>query len=134
MTEFKNLEIPEQEKSNLTKFLASLREKGKEKGLDVVTEVVGGVLNKPWPRKDIDVTVRLGKKGKGDTAIERACDEFKTLSELVEETIAGGDFKVIKKIKPAIDEEFDSPNILKFDGTIQVKPEKGAVIELIRRE
>jgi len=61
MTEYGDLNIPEVEKNNLSTFLEILREKGEEKGFNLVTEVVGGVTNKPWPRKDIDVTVKRGR-------------------------------------------------------------------------
>lgn len=134
MTEYKDLNIPEGEKHNLSILLNRIKETGREEGFKIETEVVGGVLNKTWPRKDIDVTIKLGKTGKGTTEIERAQDEFNALLGIARKVAAIGGFEIIKETEPAIDEEFDSPNILKFDGTIQIKPKNGAIIELIRRK
>ena len=129
------LPIPEDEKNNLRKFLRVLKNAGNESGYDVETEVVGGAVNKPWPRKDIDVTVKTGKRGKGETELDRARDEFETLSKIAKKAIEiDGDFSIDKVIEPAMDEEFGSPDIMKFDGVVQILPKKGARIELIRKK
>lgn len=128
-----NLSIPENEKSNIERFFRALKKAGQESGYDVETEVVGGTLSKPWPRKDIDVIVKTGKRGEGITELERAKDEFGTLSDLVKMAVKIDiGFKIDEEIEPAMDEEFGSPGILKFNGVIRVKPEKGTLIELIR--
>jgi hypothetical protein len=130
-----NLQIPEDEKGNIERLFSALKRAGQESGCDIETEVVGGTLNKPWPRKDIDVTVKTGKKVKGETELERAKDGFKTLSRIVKKaTKIDKYFTVSKVIEPAMDEEFDSPDILKFDGVIQVEPKIGTRIELIRKK
>jgi len=129
-----NLRIPEDEKGNIVRLVGALKKAGLELGYDIETEVVGGALNKPWPRKDIDITVKTGKKGKGETALDRANDEFNTLSEIAKKaTEIDEHFSISTAIKPAMDEEFDSPNILKFDGLIRIKPKMGTQIELIRK-
>ena len=130
------LNIPENESKNIRELFSALKKAGQEKGFKVETEVVGGVLSKPWPRKDIDATFRvLGYKGKGSTGLECAKDEFKNLSETVKRaTEINQDFSIVKEMEPAMDEEFGSPNILKFDGSIQIRPKTGTIIELIRKK
>jgi len=131
-----NLPIPESERGNIRKLFDALKKAGNEDGIDVETKVVGGVLNKHWPRKDIDITFQIvGKKGEGLTELDRAMDEFKTLSKIARRaTEIDNDFAIDKEIEPAMDEEFDSPNILKFDGLIRVKPKRGTLMELIRKK
>lgn len=129
------LQIPEDEKGNINRLFSVLRRAGQESGYDIETEIVGGVLNKSWPRKDIDITVKTGKKGEGKTELDRAKDEFKTLSGIAKKvTEIDKYFSVSNVIEPAMDEEFDSPDILKFDGVIQIQPKKGTRIELIRKK
>ena len=128
------LPIPENEKNNIKRLFGALKDAGRQSGYNVETEVVGGALSKPWPRKDIDVTVKTGKMGKGETELDRAKDEFKTLSEIAKRaTEIDKNFVVREEIEPAMDEEFGSPGILKFDGVIRIQPKKGTQIELIRK-
>jgi len=131
-----NLSIPESERENIRKLLDALKKAGKEMDVEIETKVVGGVLNKTWPRKDIDITFRtVGMKGKGLTELDRAIDEFKTLSKIARRaTEIDNDFAIDEEKEPAMDEEFGSPNILKFDGRIRVKSKRGALVELIRKK
>lgn len=129
------LRIPESEKGNLKRLLSALKIAGEESGYDIKTQIVGGAVTKPWPRKDVDITIKTGKKGIGETELDRAIDEFKTLSEIAKRvTEIDKSFTISHMIEPAMDEEFDSPNILKFDGVIQIQPENGTQIELIRKK
>ena len=129
------LQIPEEEKGNIKRLFSALKRAGQESGYDIETELVGGTVNKPWPRKDIDITVQIGKAGSGKTELDRARDVFGTLSEIAKRAAEiDRHFSVSKVVEPAMDEEFDSPNILKFDGVIEIQPENGTRIELIRKK
>lgn len=101
--------------------------------------VVGGIMNKPHPRKDIDIVLIIEKK-EGDltkdpkeTQLDFANKNWHNFKNLVSRMLlVTQDLKILSEIPPTIDEEFDNPNILKNDGSITLGGDQGLPIELIR--
>ena len=119
-------------------FLQVLNKKGR-KG---VLKVVGGTIDQPLPRKDIDLTLQMEsndddpKRDDFTTYLEYAQSRFKIFKEIVEEIAGKNTSLSINEedvIEPTIDEEFQSASILKTDGSITIKPRKGTPIEVIRK-
>lgn len=129
MSEINNLPIPEEEKSNIQKLLRLI--KSGDNTVDL--EVVGGVKDKKWPRKDIDITISVDN-GVGDTELERAKDKLDKIEEKVGKAISGSEFVVSKKTIPYIDHEFNNDNILAHEGSLEIQPKTGTPIELIPKK
>lgn len=98
---------------------------------------VGGSINKPLPRKDIDLLI-LVKRRKTDviaeTGIEKAMRDFNGSFKPIVEAIAPKEegFETIEIIEPAIDEEYQNPNLLKHDGAISVRRNGSTPLDFIR--
>lgn len=96
--------------------------------------LVGGILTKPLPRKDVDIAVVIENEENDKfpkTSYTEAMDQFLFLQKIVNIIILENKlFRMGKVIFPCIDEEFGSESILKHTGSIEIKPEKGTPIEL----
>lgn len=111
-------------------------------------EIVGAVLgvgglakSRPWPRKDQDLLVifppHIGPDRKNNqTEIEFAQTDYQFLLNLVKEVVDNNPnikVNVDGSIEPFIDEEFNSPNLLRHQGTIQIQSDHApAPIDIIR--
>lgn len=101
--------------------------------------IVGGIMNKLHPRKDIDIVlVRVRKdeclaRSLHESQLDFATKDFHDFKNLVTRMITSlRGVEILEEMHPAIDEEFGNPNILKNDGSITIKGTKGLPIELIR--
>lgn len=102
--------------------------------------IVGGTLDKPLPRKDVDVLMVLQPhptdvQKDGSTELDWALKDFQTFQHLIEKILDKNPSLQIKEIfEPAIDEEFDSPHILKTDGSMVVESKEEGImpVEFIR--
>src|SRR3989344_1496325 len=127
------------DQDNLRAITAGFEEVLRRKGLNGVLKAVGGTIDKPLPRKDIDLTLRLVEQETDQKAedfldyLEYSKARFNILRDLVEEIVARKpELGIEEIIEPTINEEFESPSILKNDGTIKIKPKRGTPIEIIR--
>ncbi|HVZ11955.1 MAG TPA: hypothetical protein VG965_02905 [Patescibacteria group bacterium] len=102
--------------------------------------VVGGILNKPHPRKDIDIVVYRGFPDAPATQtplIEKsqltlANEKFAGLRLFANEFVKRNpDFKIGNIIEPFEDENFDNPNILRNTGSIEITREGSTTLQLV---
>lgn len=129
-----NLPIPEIEKENIKHLGTSLEKASKKLGHTLEWSVVGGATVKPWPRKDIDVLCTiLDLKGKlKGTQLDMANQELNLLVKITEEAISYNNrFSIDKVIRPYMDHEFETPDILAFRGVVRLKSKFGVPIEII---
>lgn len=130
--------IPEEDKRNLEALNSSLTSTVEKMGLKAHLLVVGGIINKPLPRKDIDVLVvfeeeNLPKQDSFENYYLFSLEDFKKLEEVIKKIVEENqNFKIKEVHKPAIDEEFQSPALLKFGGSVKLEVAKGTQIEFIR--
>lgn len=126
-----HLNIPDVEKENIN-LLAEIiygLTNGKAN-----LEVVGGVISKPWPRKDIDLVIKMPKET-GATELIRAQKSITRLEKLVGlvEEVSDGYFSRGSTRDPEIDRYVQSgDDILQHTGSVTVIPSSGTDIELIR--
>ncbi len=132
--------LPQEDQANLRSIGERFKKIMAEEDRKGALVVVGGILNKPLPRKDVDVLIVLQphptdiQKG-ASTELDFAQKDFKTFRHIVEKVLNNDPSLQIKEaIEPAMDEEFDSPHILKGDGSIVVTSQEVGVtpIEFIR--
>ncbi|MDO8573759.1 MAG: hypothetical protein Q7R77_03345 [Candidatus Daviesbacteria bacterium] len=132
--------LSQNDQDNLRKIGEQFKKVMQEEERKGVLVAVGGTVNKPLPRKDIDILVVL-QPHQGDiqrgtsTELDFALKDFQTFRRLIENALNQDPQLQIKEvIEPAMDEEFGSPSILKTDGSIVVasKEEGGMPIEFIR--
>jgi len=134
--------LPTEDQENLRSIAKNFPRVLNKNGRKGVLKVVGGTIDQPLPRKDIDLTFQMDpndndpKRDDFMTYLEYAQSRFKIFKEIVEE-IAGDhtlfSISLEDVIEPGIDEEFQSTSILKTDGSITIKPKKGTPIEIIRK-
>lgn len=130
-----SLRIPAKEKENIRQLRLLLESAAKELKHQLETEVVGGVVTKEWPRKDIDMSCRIldimgETKGMGN--FEIATKSLGILEEISRKALAGrSDFRIRQVVNPYQDNRYDDPNILEHNGSIVVQPRHGVSIELI---
>jgi hypothetical protein len=112
-----------------------LRELTKQSKRSVIM-AVGGTINKPLPRKDIDLIILLGRdRDSGLTPYKETCQNYLALQRIIQGAIADGYFRVTEQIPPAIDEEFGSESILKFTGVMIIQAVSGGTpIEIINEQ
>lgn len=128
------------DRQNLQKLVAAFTKVLAEGGKEGTLKAVGGSINKPLPRKDIDLTLRLTDEGSGFTQADfldyyqYSLASFKTFRDLIKQaTDQDADFTIEEETQPVMDEEFQNPSILKNDGSIKIKPKEGTPIEIIRK-
>lgn len=131
--------ITAEDEENLYLLNDLFKAAAKEEGLKVTLAVVGGILKKPLPRRDIDVLAvfensdKFPRKNTFDNSLDYSIEDFKLLRGVVDriEKSSSG-FSVSKVLPPAMDEEFGYKSILKHDGSIQLTRGIGTPIEIIR--
>lgn len=101
-------------------FVVVMRDLGKTGGL----LAVGGTV-KPetfgTQRKDIDVLPVIDNE-----------PDFGSFQRVVEAMTRQMNMKIVHITEPVIDPEYDSPSILKHDGSIDIQARHGQIINLIR--
>lgn len=132
--------LGEIDKSNITTLSTTLKYVLEQMNRTGKIMIIGGVLTKPLPRKDIDAIFVL-EPHENDPVLssfpneyEWAVEDFKLYCQIAAEIIkrTPDQFAIQEETPPAILEELQNPNILKFNGSIKIKPAKGTVIEIIR--
>lgn len=124
-----------QDKNNILAVQKAFEEAMREKKFKGGMLVVGGILTKPLPRKDIDIKVIIesGQKAEdypnGHTFALKKFADLKDIAEALTERIPG--LKISEELEPTIDEEFDNTSILKHDGTIKLEKEGTTPIEFL---
>ncbi len=132
------LEIPEQEKKNIARIRFLLDESARSMKRQLATEVVGGVIDKPWPRKDIDIACEFldpKKEYEGLEEIVEAEMRLKDLESVVRKAVGrGSEFKIGNIIHPYHEHGYErDPARIAHTGSIEVKPKEGVPIELVNR-
>ena len=139
MPEFgEGLKIPEKDRQNLLMLYNNVNEVLHRRDILASLKVVGGVILKQWPRKDIDVTIRfyggnITQRNQFADELAYAESEFDLLVQIAEEAISALDgFGITRRNKPFVDAEYaPSRDILRHNGSVEIKT--GATpIELIR--
>lgn len=130
--------LSEVDSSNLVKIRHLFKQTMKESGLGGALFAVGGTLTKSFPRKDIDVIVVLEPDTHDpdpktfSSHYRFALADFSVFRKIITEMISKDpQFKIRETIEPAIDEEFDSEEILKHEGSLTMET-GGIPIEFIR--
>lgn len=116
---------------NLLSFGNALMSELRNRRVNGVFVAVGGILTKEPPRKDIDTVLILDLDKTGHTEIEKARKGYQSLKDIVSAACGSAGFSVSARIEPLLDEEFDSDNILRHEGSITIKPRHGTPIEII---
>ena len=130
--------LPPVDTINITEIASRYRDALVAKGAKGSLIAVGGSVDKQFPRKDIDILMLFDSEKAdsqtAETGIERATRDFNATFKPLVSAIAPQEegFTVIEEIEPAVDEEYQNPNLLKHDGTIAVKKGGGTPIEFIR--
>ena len=126
--------LTEQDRRNLEAAATIFTDISKEEGLHGGMLIIGGVMEKPFPRKDIDirVVIETGKtRDDHDTYLDYAKDKFghlKKISNRINQEIGT---QTVEVLDPGLDEEFQSPSILKHEGTIKISRQGTTPIELL---
>ncbi len=127
--------INEPDRANIEAIQKAFEDILRNKGLKGALLVVGGILTKPLPRKDIDIIVVIESDKswqKYENNFKYAGEKFRELVELSEQIIERNPgFSIVETLEPAIDEEFGTPSILKHDGTLKLKKEGTTPIEFL---
>ncbi len=134
------IRLPEVDKQNLQEIMTAFKAVMRKKGRKGVLKAVGGTINKPLPRKDIDLALRLAerdsdpKRDNFPDYFQYSLANYNIIRDLVREVVAmNGNLEIDEETEPAIDEEYQNPSILKNDGSIKIKPREGTPIEIIRK-
>lgn len=109
------------------------------KGMKGALVAVGGSINKPLPRKDIDLAILIADHpepdGKRLTPYKRALRGHQQVLDFVSSVQKEHpDFKIVDEIPPLIDEEFESESILRHDGSVKVQFAEGTPLEFMRQD
>lgn len=133
--EVDNLQIPELERQNLKELINRLEESAERQRYKINTEIVGGAVQKEWPRKDIDLVCKTSgpmlEGPQNSTSLSRAKFFLGVLEDIVRGAVSSSQFEIVEVKKPYEDREFNDMNILAHDGSIVIKPGTGTQIELI---
>ncbi|KKR70344.1 MAG: hypothetical protein UU12_C0023G0017 [Candidatus Woesebacteria bacterium GW2011_GWA2_40_7b] len=131
-SEFEYLQIPENEKNNVDELVSLLKKSAVELKYTIKTKVVGGVVTKKWPRKDIDIVVDIQNKNRYQKNSERVVASFKILTEITDRALRENSrFKIDHSINPHPDPQLGDPEILIHLGTVIIKSMDGVPIELL---
>lgn len=129
------------DKENLKRMTQLFRSALKDLKRSGALLVVGGILTKPLPRPDIDLTIILGQDPSDPDEKDfqnhhlYALADFKIFKDITKRMVEkDSSFSIVEIQEPAIDIEFQSPNILSHEGLILVaSPNKESTpIEFLR--
>jgi hypothetical protein len=130
------LRIPDLEKDNVKNFLSTVQEAAKQLGESVKAEVVGGVLEKEWPRKDIDITFDIEgiKQRINGSELQKAEQELAAIEKILRKVSEINSGFSVDEIRPPYrNHEMGDDDILESGGGIYVKPKVGTMMDIIRR-
>ena len=127
--------LTEPDRSNITRLISTFRKTMGERQQKGGVMAVGGIIEKPPPRKDIDlrVVVETGRTREDhNSQYELAMDKFRALQDIASQIILEDQGMRITDVdEPTIDEEFQSSAILKCEGTIKIEKDGTTPIELL---
>ena len=127
--------LTEPDRSNITRLISTFKKTMGERRQKGGVMAVGGIIEKPPPRKDIDlrVVVETGRTREDhNSQYELAMDKFRALQDIASQIILEDqDMKITDVLEPTIDEEFQSSAILKHEGTIKIEKDGTTPIELL---
>ena len=129
--------LPQGDVANLMHLVQNITDGLANKGKRNVIMVVGGSINKPLPRKDIDMKLLLDNDERDShmTPYKESCRKYSKLQGIMRDAISDGYFRIEEETPPAIDEEFNSESILKFTGVIKIQAVHGGTpIEIINEQ
>src|SRR3989344_351630 len=115
-------ELTLEDRNNLIQLSDEFKRVMQEDDINGALIIVGGIMNKPHPRKDIDIVLVEERQDKDlaksphESQLDFATKEFRRFNDLIARILSALDFKVISVMSPAMDEEFGNPSILKNDG------------------
>ena len=131
-SEFESLQIPDIEKQNIKELTGLLEKAAHELKYDIETQLIGGVIKKEWPRKDIDLLVDIRNVLPYKKKSEQVEGKFNILKTIVTKALAGNSkFKIGISISPYPDPQLDDSEILAHNGSVMIKPSEGTLIELV---
>lgn len=135
--------ISEIDRANLLKLGSSFTKVLQQKGRRGALVVVGGILTKPLPRRDIDILLILDRapndlgRDNFSNQLEYAKADFVIFRDIANKiAFQSPNFVVGNEIEPFVDPEYNNPNILNHDGstTLIYTNKQGTPIELIRMD
>ncbi|MBI2031124.1 MAG: hypothetical protein HYT08_00770 [Candidatus Levybacteria bacterium] len=129
-----------EDRDNISQLIKGFEAAMTDRDLNGALMVVGGIMNKLQPRKDIDILLIRQRREKDpqklpfETQLDWATMDFRRFSNIVTSITVSANLRISSRIEPSIDEEFENPNILKSDGTITLisNSGRGLPMELIR--
>ena len=113
--------LTQEDRANLEEIAAAFKTAVEKKGLRGALIVVGGILEKPLPRKDIDVRAILEtgqKRADYESYLEFARGKFAVMENVVSEIVRVSGATIGEIIEPTMDEQHQNPAILKHEGSI----------------
>ena len=115
--------LSKKDSDNILRLSGLIQEYLNRNGLNGILFAVGGSLTKELPRKDIDLALVLEenqsfpRRSDYPDEMSYASADFIKFLETIKNAIRGQtNFSINEVVEPAIDEEFESPNILKTFG------------------
>ena len=95
--------------------------------------LLGGAVENKWPRKDIDMVIKMPKES-GKNELIRAGISTKKLERLVDNICRVSNNYFLRGVtrEPEIDRYVEVPGVLQHTGSVIVIPSRGTQIELIR--
>jgi hypothetical protein len=127
--------LSEPDRTNIVAFQNCFENILKKKGQKGMILVVGGILSKQLPRKDIDIRVIFESDGREQdykNSLEHADEKFEKLKELSTElTKYIPELKSTKMVSPTMDHEFENPSILQHEGSVTLEKPGATPIELL---
>ena len=126
--------LTQEDRANLEEIAAAFKTTVEKKGLRGALIVVGGILEKPLPRKDIDVRAILetGQKRENyESYLGFAKGKFAIMREVINGIVQASGAIVSEVIEPTMDEEHQNTAILKHEGSITLSRGNGTPIEFM---
>ena len=133
--------LPEVDRQNVERIIDLFPQVMHEQVRGGLLLAVGGTINKPLPRKDIDLVIAMRenpddpKKDDYSDYYQYFLQKFRTFQRIIEAiSIKDPRLQIIAVLDPAVDEEFQNPAILKFDGSVKMtnKERGGTLLEFLR--
>lgn len=126
--------LPDIDQSNLRSLIQIFEEVCQETQRGMSLVAVGGTISKPMPRHDIDLLIIFQKlpsdldSRQYSNYFEFYKVRFKTLEDFIRGAVTkDSKFQVTDIIYPALDEEYQSPSILKHGGSMTLINQDGGM-------
>lgn len=128
--------LPDADRENLRMISQLFEEEMRSRGTKGVLLAVGGTLTKPLPRKDIDLAIGLEetkdfRHDRFENDLQFIREQFNFMEQIMRAIAERVGFDVKETVEPSLDEEFQSPNILKHMGKITIGKEGSVPIDIV---